>query len=130
MKRIARFLSLLSILSLLSNASAAFAEDNAFREIFQDAFYGGAAGTLVGAALMAFTKNAANHLDYMAYGAAAGILTGATYGVAKTARSLAELNNGAVKLAMPVVIPDLVESPSTGQTSITWRATLLRGTFN
>lgn len=130
MKRITRIISLLTIISLLGSATSVFADDNAFREVFQDAFYGGAAGALVGAALMAFTKKPADHLDYMAYGAASGILAGAAYGVAKSARALAEINNGRVRIAMPTVTPDLVESPVTRQTSITWRADILRGTFN
>lgn len=130
MKRITRIISLLTIISLLSSVTSAFADDNAFREVFRDAFYGGAAGALVGAALMAFTKKPADHLDYLAYGAASGILAGAAYGVAKSARALAEINNGKVRIAMPTVIPDLVESPVTRQTTITWRADILRGTFN
>jgi hypothetical protein len=117
-------------MSFLTTATAAFASDNTFREIFQDAFYGGAVGTLVGAALLAFTKKPADHLDYMAYGAASGVLVGAAFGVTKSARSLAELDNGRVRIAMPTIIPDLVESPVTRQTTITWRADLLRGTFN
>ncbi|MBI2354130.1 MAG: hypothetical protein HYV06_03715 [Deltaproteobacteria bacterium] len=130
MKRITRIISLLTIISLLGSATSVFADDNAFREVFQDAFYGGAAGALVGAALMAFTKKPADHLDYMAYGAASGILAGTGYGLAKSARALAEINNGRVRIAMPTVTPDLVESPLTRQSTITWRAEILRGTFN
>ena len=130
MKYLPRLATLLTILALLAGASTACAEENTFREMFQDAFYGGAVGTLVGAAIMAFTKKPANHLDYMAYGAAAGVLTGATYGLARSARSLATINNGKVKIALPTIIPDLVNSPSSKQTVICWRADLLRGTFN
>lgn len=130
MKRIVRLISLLTLMSMLTGASTAFADDNAFRETFQDAFYGGAVGALVGAALMTFTKKPADHLDYMGYGAAAGILAGTAYGVAKSARTLASINNGNIKITMPTIIPDLVESPSSRQTTISWRAELLRGTFN
>ncbi|HEY3307689.1 MAG TPA: hypothetical protein VGJ93_04485 [Desulfuromonadaceae bacterium] len=130
MQKIKRVACLITLMSFLTTATAAFASDNTFREIFQDAFYGGAVGTLVGAALLAFTKKPADHLDYMAYGAASGVLVGAAFGVTKSARSLAELDNGRVRIAMPTIIPDLVESPVTRQTTITWRADLLRGTFN
>lgn len=130
MKYISRLPALLTLFALLLGTSNAFASENVFREMFQDALYGGAAGTLVGAAIMAFTSKPANHLDYMAYGAAAGVLTGATYGLARSARALATIDNGKVRIALPTIIPDLVESPATKQTVICWRANLLRGTFN
>lgn len=130
MQKLKRIACLITLMSFLTTATASYASDNTFQEIFQDAFYGGALGTLVGAALLAFTKKPADHLDYMAYGAASGVLVGAAFGFTKSARSLAELDNGRVRIAMPTIIPDLVESPVTGHTSVTWRADLLRGTFN
>ena len=129
MIRLSRIITLLALISLLSSQSSALASENAFKEVFQDAFYGGAAGTLVGLALTAFAKKPADHLDNLAYGAAAGILAGTAYGLTKTARSLAEIDNGRVRIGMPTIIPDLVESPVTKQTYITWRADILRGTF-
>jgi hypothetical protein len=112
------------------SVTTSFASENAFQEVFMDAFYGGAAGALVGSAFMAFTKKPADHLEDLGFGAGIGILAGATYGIAKTTRSLAEIDNGRVRIAMPTIIPDLVESPVTKQTSITWRAEILRGTFH
>jgi drug/metabolite transporter (DMT)-like permease len=130
MKIIPRLTALLTLFAMLASASVACADDNVFRETFRDAFYGGAVGTLVGAALLVFTKKPADHLDFMAYGAAAGVLAGAAYGVAKSTRSLATIENGNIRIAMPMIIPDLVESPSSRQTVICWRADLIRGTFN
>lgn len=130
MKRMNRIICLMTLVSILTTATSSFASDNTFREIFQDAFYGGAVGSLVGAAFMAFTRKPVNHLENIGYGAAVGILVGTTYGVSKTARSLAEIDNGRVKIAMPTIIPDLVESSTSRQATITWRAEILRGTFN
>jgi hypothetical protein len=130
MKFIHRLTALLTICVMLASASVACADDNVFRETFRDAFYGGAVGTLVGAALMAFTKKPADHLDYMALGAASGVLAGAAYGFTKSARALATIDNGNVRIAMPTIIPDVAESPSTKQTVVTWRANIIRGTFN
>jgi hypothetical protein len=31
---------------------------------------------------------------------------------------------------MPTIVPELVESPSTRQTTVSWKADILRGTFN
>ncbi|MBK5277220.1 MAG: hypothetical protein JJE30_19495 [Desulfuromonadales bacterium] len=130
MKQFNKMVVLLTIVSLLGATTVAFAEDNAFRDTFQSAFYGGAVGALVGAALMAFAYKPADHLDYMGYGAAVGVLAGTVYGVAKTARSLAYIENGKLKLGMPTIIPDLVESPTSRQMNVSWRTDILRGTFN
>ncbi|KAB0665405.1 hypothetical protein F6V25_10010 [Oryzomonas japonica] len=129
MKPMARLISLITCCTVLATATSALAGDNAFREVFEDAFYGGAAGALVGAALLAFAKKPADHLDYMAYGAASGVLVGSAYGLVKSTRSLAQIDNGSIKFALPTVLPDLSESPASRQTTITWRAELLRGTF-
>ena len=128
MNKITRILSIILLLSLLMNASSALADENSFQGIFKDALYGGAVGTLVGGALLAFTKKPADHLDYMGYGAAAGILTGATFGLAKSAKALAEIDKGRVRIAVPIVLPDLVESHA-GTPSIFWRADIIRGSF-
>jgi len=130
MNRFKKMAACITLLSLLSASTSAFADDNAFRDTFQSAFYGGAVGALVGAALLVFTKKPADHLDYMGFGAAAGVLAGTAYGIGKATRSLASIENGSIKIAMPTIIPDLSESPVTKQTVLSFRADILRGTFN
>ena len=130
MKRFKKIIAVMTLVSLFSMTTSAFADDNAIRDTFQSAFYGGAVGALVGAALLVFTDKPADHLNYMGFGAAAGVLAGAAYGVAKSSRSLASIENGSVKIAMPTIIPDLTESPVTKQLTVSWRADILRGTFN
>jgi len=131
MKRFKNFIALATLVSMLGASSSAFAVDeNVFRETFTSAFYGAAVGALVGGALLVFTHKPADHLDYMGFGAAAGVLAGTAYGVAKSSRSLASIDNGSIKIALPTIIPDLVESPVTKQMYVTWRADILRGTFN
>lgn len=130
MKRLTKIIACMTVASMLLASTSAFAEDNAFRDTFQSAFYGGAVGALVGAALLVFTKKPADHLDYMGFGAAAGVLAGTAYGVAKSSRALASMEKGSVKIAMPTIIPDLIESPVTKQTTVSWRADIFRGTFN
>ncbi len=130
MKRFNRLIALLTLVSMLGVATSALAEENAFQTTFESAFYGGAVGALVGAALMVFTHKPADHLDYMGYGAAVGVLAGTAYGVAKSSRALASMENGNLKIAMPTITPELVESPVTRQTSVSWRADIFRGTFN
>ena len=130
MKQFNRTISLITLLAMLCASTSACADDNAFRNTFESAFYGGAVGALVGAALMVFTKKPADHLVNIGYGAAAGVLAGTAYGVAKASHALALFDNGTVKIAMPTIVPDLVESAVTRQTTVAWRADIFRGTFN
>ena len=130
MKQLRKLVAVMTLVSLLSMASSAFASDDTLREVFTDAFYGAAIGGLVGGAFMVFTNKPLNHFDRMAYGAASGVLVGTAYGLAKSARAFAEVENGRVKIAFPTVTPELVESPASGRTTIAWKADLIRGTFN
>ena len=130
MKRFKSIVVLMTLVTMLGATTTAFADDNVFRDTFQSALYGGSVGALVGAALLVFTKKPADHLDYMGFGAAAGVLAGTAYGVGKATRALASIDNGNIRIAMPTIIPDLVESPVTRQTTVSFRADILRGTFN
>jgi hypothetical protein len=130
MKQFKKVVAVMTLLSLLSMTSSAFAADNTIKEVFTDAFYGAAIGGLVGGACMVFTKKPADHLNYIAYGAASGVLVGTAYGMAKSARAFAEVENGKVKIAFPTIIPELVASPASGQTRVAWKADLIRGSFN
>jgi len=130
MKRFRGIVAVMTLAAIVCSSTSAFADENVFRDTFQSAFYGAGIGALVGAALMVFTKKPVDHLDYMGFGAAAGVLAGTAYGIGKATRALASIENGSVKIAMPTLIPDLVESPSTKQTVVSWRADILRGTFN
>ena len=130
MKQFKKLVAVMTLVSLFSTASSAFAADDTIREVFTDAFYGAAIGGLVGGALMVFTRKPLDNLNYIAYGAASGVLVGTAFGLAKSARAFAEVENGRVKVAFPTVIPELVVSPASGQTTVAWRADLIRGTFN
>ncbi len=102
------------------------AAESTFKDIFTDSLYGGLTGSLVGAAVMVFARKPLEHLDYIGYGAAAGVLVGAAVG---TGRALMEIENGRVRLSMPTVIPDLQDTNSKGQTPLVITAQLLRGKF-
>ncbi|HBA86523.1 MAG TPA: hypothetical protein DCZ75_00645 [Geobacter sp.] len=110
-------------------ANPCFAAENTFKTFFEDAFYGGLTGGLVGGALLVFTKKPLDHLDYVGYGAAAGVIVGATYGAITTTRSLAEVENGRVRFAMPTIKPEFREGSTRGQTTLVATAELIRGKF-
>lgn len=130
MKKLSRLVAALTMVSLLTSASSVFAADDTLREVFTDAFYGAAIGGLIGGALMVFKSKPLDHLEYIGYGAASGVLVGTAYGLAKSARAFAEVKDGQVKMAFPTIMPELVESPGSGRTTIAWKADLIRGTFN
>ena len=117
------------VVTLLLMTTPCLAADSAFKTLFEDAFYGALTGGLVGAAVLAFTNQPGKHLDFIGYGAAGGVLVGATYGAVTTTRSLAELKQGKVKFALPTILPEIREANSKGQTSIVATAELFRGTF-
>lgn len=117
------------VVTLVFMATPCLAAENALKTVFEDSMYGGLAGGLVGAALLVFTHKPADHLDYIAYGAAGGVLVGAGYGVATASRSFAEIENGKVKFAMPTVKPELMEGNVKGQTTLVAFAELIRGKF-
>lgn len=104
------------------------AEDT-FEGIFRNSLYGGLVGGLVGAALLAFTDHPGDHLDYIGYGAAGGVLAGAAYGVVKTTQALAEVDNGKVKLAVPTIVPGYVPAGAKGESEVILTAEVLRGRF-
>jgi hypothetical protein len=130
MSRSKRLIAGCLVMVLLTGWSAPSFAASEIRDVFEDAFYGGLAGTLIGAACLAFTKTPGDHLDYMGYGAAGGVLAGTAFGIFKvTRRAIAEYENGRVRFAMPTVIPDLQEASSRGPATLALKAELFRGTF-
>jgi hypothetical protein len=127
MKRLRVFIStIFSTATLLLIQVPCHAAETAFKEIVQDSIYGGIAGTVVGAAVLAFSHKPSDHLEYMAYGAAAGVLGGAAYGYFSS-RALVEVDNGEVKFAIPTVMPDVKESSR--KSSVIISAELIKGNF-
>ena len=100
--------------------------ESTFKPIFMDAIYGGLTGSLIGAAALAFTHKPGRHLDYIGYGAAAGVVVGAAYGIGK---AVVELDNGRVRFSMPTIIPDFPEANSRSKNPVVITAELVRGKF-
>ncbi len=98
MKKTVLVLALILSMSL----SVAFAETKS-SVILKGTGYGAIVGTLVGAAVMAFTDDPGDNLDYLYKGAAVGAIGGMLYGFyeAETFATIDE--NGNIKFAMPTI---------------------------
>ena len=105
------------------------AEDNVFRELFVDSLYGAVSGAIIGGAILVFKDKPLDHLDYMGYGAAAGVLAGATYGTYKIGKALAQIDHGKVRFAIPAIIPDFIDGTSARGSSVLLTADLISGKF-
>ena len=102
------------------------AAETAFKEILKDSVYGGLTGTVLGAVVLAFSRKAGDHLEYMAYGAAAGVLGGAAYGYFAS-RALIEVDKDKIRFAIPTVIPDF-KDPSR-KTNLVVTTEIIKGKF-
>ncbi len=96
-----RWIRLVACALLLAAGSVAWAQPRG-EIIFRDTFYGALTGAIIGGALVVFTDEPAEHLEYIAYGGAAGAIVGALFG-AYEATALAEIRDGEIYLAMPTV---------------------------
>jgi hypothetical protein len=94
---------LLALVLGLAHPGVAAAEDIALKKIMRNAAYGGMLGALVGGALLAFTDDPGDHLNFVTTGAAAGILVGAAWGVydSSTDNPYVYLEDGRLHAALP-----------------------------
>ena len=127
-KRMARILLTATLISSLAAAPCSAAE-SAFQEAFSNAFYGGLLGGLAGTALLVFANKPADHVNYIYYGAAGGVLVGAAFGLAKSSKSLVSIENGNVKVAMPTIKPELQQINKQGGTALMVKADLFSASF-
>ncbi len=118
MKTTARLISLITCCAMLVSAAPAFADDNAFRDIFEDAFYGGAAGVLVGAACWPSPGNRPITWITWAMGLLPVFWSDPSMAWSNRPDSLAQIDNGIVRFAMPTVYPiSAILRPRARQTS-------------
>ena len=124
-----KMIIVISALLLTSLSVPCSASESALRDLFENTVYGALVGTLVGGAFIAFTHKPKDHLDYLAVGAATGVLGGVTYSVVKQTMSLVSIDDGNVKFAMPTIMPELQNNGTKGGSSVMLKAELIRGKF-
>lgn len=131
-----RWIGMLMLILLLCLApiSTGYAQDPVVVDIFNDALYGGLAGLMVGAAFLAFTSEADEHLHYLTRGMGVGVLAGAAYGVYTARQAYAlipppvlAIEGTQVQWNFPVLQVRISRSPLTaGTAQATYYAPLLR----
>ncbi len=122
------FLLVVALL-VLTGQSAYCAERNLVGKIFVDGLLGGLVGTMLGGATLALTDRPGDHLDYLRYGAAIGVIGGSVFGIVDYSidRSLAEIEDGKVKVAFPTIMLDTVANSAKGEVRVV--ANLVKGRF-
>lgn len=117
------------IVSLLGTGTGFCQDSDLAGKMFMDSIYGGLIGTMVGGALMLLTDKPEDHVDNLRYGAAIGVLSGLTYAVADYSlnSSVAEIEDGKVKLAFPTLTPQVIERDGTQEVRVV--AQLVKGRF-
>jgi len=92
------------------------AADFELQNTMEDAVYGGAIGALVGVGAMLVSGSPTKHWNYLFTGAGLGLIGGAIYGVYTSARPLASLEDGKLKLGAPQ--PTLALAPNGREMSV------------
>jgi hypothetical protein len=123
--KIRKIVSMITITAILFGSIPASAGDEALLDTFQDSLYGVLTGTLIGGATVAFTRKPANHLINMGIGAGAGAIGGAVFGLTKAVKTLVEIEDSRVRIALPTVIPGFVDSPSASSGNVAFTVGLI-----
>lgn len=130
LKKIIILAVMLSLIIPLAPSRASAADDSVMMQnIFKDAFYGGAVGSLVGLGFMLLTDKPQDHLRYIAYGAGGGIIAGAAIGVASSTKALAEIQDGKITLNVPEVKTDIIQDKRDEKIEVVRTLSLLRYSF-
>lgn len=111
MQRMVVALLFVSFMSWMSPGQAMAAE-NSFETILKDGFYGGLAGALVGGAILVFTDKPGDHLNYISYGAAIGVIAGTVFGLVQTTKAMVQLENGRITVGLPVPENRIASGPT------------------
>ncbi len=79
----------------------ASAGDYEVQNVMDDALYGAGVGAMVGLGLMLLTDKPTNNWNYVSRGLGIGIIAGAAYGVARSSKAFAQIEDGEIQLGMP-----------------------------
>ncbi len=109
---------LLMIMVLTLGPAQAKAQQNDMKEVLESSFYGGLTGALIGGAFLAFRDKPGDHLKDLRIGAAAGVIAGTIYGLARTTRAFAEVTDGKLAFRIPTIQFDVDRSDKAVRASL------------
>ncbi len=98
MKRLKVYMIVFALALFPVQASAG---DYEVANVMDDAMYGAGVGALVGLGLMLLTKKPTDNWDYVTKGLGVGIIAGAAYGVYRSSKALAQIEDGNIRLGLP-----------------------------
>ncbi len=105
----------------------ASAGDYEVQNVMDDALYGAGVGALVGLGLMLLTKKPTDNWNYVTRGLGVGIIAGAAYGVARSSKAFAQIEDGEIHLGIPT--PQFALQENTAGLSMVVSADLIGGRF-
>ena len=121
------FKVLLVVAMLAFVPAKASAGDYEVANVMDDALYGAGVGGLVGLGLMSLSTNPTNNWNYLTQGIGVGIIAGAAYGVYRSSRAFAQIEDGQMNLGMPTPQFSLQETPV--GLALTAKADFIAGSF-
>lgn len=105
-------LKVLLVTAMLAFAPAqASAGDYEVANVMDDALYGAGVGGLVGLGFMLLSTSPTSNWNYLTQGIGVGIIAGAAYGVYRSSRAFAQVEDGQINLGMPSPQFALQDSP-------------------
>ena len=95
--------------------------------VMDDALYGAGVGGVVGIGLMLLSDKPTDNWNYLSRGIGLGIIAGATYGVFRSSRSFAVIEDGEIRLGIPT--PGLAFQKTPEGLDMVVTTDLVSGTF-
>ncbi|MDQ7003485.1 MAG: hypothetical protein Q9N67_00585 [Ghiorsea sp.] len=92
---------LLATAILTLTPAHASAGDYEVANVMDDALYGAGVGALVGLGAMLLTDQPTNNWSYVSRGLGLGIIAGAAYGMYRSSKSFAQVEDGQIHLGIP-----------------------------
>jgi len=101
--------------------------DYEVQNVMDDALYGAGVGAMVGLGLLLLSDVPSDNFGYISRGAGIGIIAGAAYGVFRSSRSFAQVEDGEIYLGVPS--PEFALRETAAGLDLVMKTDLIRGKF-
>lgn len=126
MKKVLQAIVMILAVSLMPLPVSA-AGNNDVQNVLDDSLYGAGLGALVGLGAALVSSQPSNNWNYITRGAGVGIILGAGYGLFRTSKSFAEVEDGVIRLGMPS--PEFAFANTAQGLDLVMKTDLIRGSF-